>query len=214
VKRGEPLAEFKSLIEQFHCLKFGQVVGENQKYTIRSAAGVPLACVMFGSAAWSCRDRDRHIGWSKERRAEALNLITNNTRCLVLPWVHVSGLASHTLSVISRRISSDWLEKYGHILLALENFVEANRFRGAIYRAAAWLNVGRTTGRGRDGGHHEAILPQKDIYICPLDRFFAKRLRGDKPLRGQAKTAAPACGDPPAAQIGCGMAEEVTVRER
>ena len=200
---GKPLAEFKSLVDQFHYLKYGQAVGENIKYIIRSAAGAPLVCMLFGSAAWSCRDRDRHIGWSKERRAEALHLMTNNTRCLVLPWVHVAGLASHALSVISRRVSSDWVAKYGHGLLAIETFVESpTRFKGTIYRAANWLHVGRTSGRGRDGGHHGAILPQKDIYICPLDRLYDKRLRGDKPLRGQAVRGASAGGGAGAGREG------------
>jgi hypothetical protein len=201
-ERGELLAEFKSLIDSFHYLKYSQAVGENLKYIIRSAAGEPLACMQFGSAAWSCRGRDRHIGWGKERRAEALHLLTNNSRCLVLPWVRVPFLASHALSIIARRISPDWLVKYGHGLLAIETFVETGRFRGTIYQAAGWLRVGRTAGRGRDGGHHEAILPQKDVYIYPLDRYYAERLRGDKPLRGNPRAAATADADAPAERAG------------
>jgi hypothetical protein len=177
--KGEPLAEFKSLVSQYHYIGYRVFVGENMSYIVRSAAGAPLACLLFGSAAWSCRDRDQHIGWSKERRAQALHLISNNHRFIVLPWVRVSCLASHTLSLITRRISSDWMEKYGHGLLALETFVESpSRFKGTAYQAANWRLVGRTAGRGRDGGHHEAILPQKDIYMYPLAKRSLEKLRG------------------------------------
>jgi len=185
VEKGASLVEFKSLIDQYHYLRYGLKVGESMGYTVRSSAGAPLACLLFGSAAWSCADRDRHIGWDKARRAEALHLMTNNVRFAVLPWVHVSCLASKALSLVARRISSDWQAKYGHPLLALETFVdvEGRGFTGACYNAAGWRRVGMTTGRGRDGGHHGAILPRKDIYMYPLARRHLEKLRGDVPFR-------------------------------
>ena len=150
------------------------------KYIVRSTAGSLLACMSFGSAAWSCRDRDRHIGWSKERRSEALHLLSNNQRFLVPGCIRVPCLASCALSLVARRISRDWEAKYGHPLLALETFVESpGRFKATAYRAANWGLVGRTAGRGRDGGHHEAMLPQKDIYMYPLARRHLEKLRGD-----------------------------------
>ena len=135
-----------------------------------------MACLLFGSAAWSCRDRDIYIGWGKEQRRYNLNLVTNNVRFLVLPWVRVPHLASHILSLITKRISADWEQKYGHQVFLLETFVEVSRFRGTCYRAANWVCVGRTTGRGRDGGHHNAILPVKDIYLYPLDADYQSKL--------------------------------------
>jgi hypothetical protein len=178
--KGKPLAEFKSLVSQYHYLGYRVSVGENMKYIVRSESGAPLACLLFGSAAWSCRDRDQYIGWSKERRAQALHLISNNHRFAVLPWVRVRCLASCALSLVARRISRDWQAKYGHPLLALETFVESpTRFKGTAYKAANWRLVGRTAGRGRDGGHHGAILAQKDIYLYPLGRRCIEMLRGD-----------------------------------
>jgi hypothetical protein len=58
----------------------------------------------------------------------------------------------------------------------LETFVETGRFKGTCYQAANWINVGTTTGRGRDGGHHEAVLPVKDIYLYPLAANFREAL--------------------------------------
>jgi len=188
VDGGGELAEFKSLLAQYHYLGFDRTVGENMKYIVRGNDGEALACLLFGSAAWSCRDRDAFIGWSHRQRAARLMMMTNNTRFLVLPRVHVPHLASHVLSLISRRISGDWQEKYGHGLQVLETFVETRRFRGVCYQAANWIRVGRTTGRGRDDREKEYALPEKDIYLLPLTRRWRENLTaeliGGGPLGG------------------------------
>jgi len=175
VERGAALAEFKSLIDQYHYLGFGRTVGENMKYIVRSNGGIPLACLLFGSAAWACRDRDEYIGWSRAQRSVRLPMLTNNTRFLVLPNVKVPHLASHVLSLVSRRISADWERKYGHPVLLLETFVDG-RFRGTCYKAANWVRVGRTAGRGRDDRRHERALPEKEIYLYPLAADFRESL--------------------------------------
>lgn len=178
VEKKDEVLEFKSYIDQFHYLHFDRTIGENMKYMIFGCNGTPLACMLFGSAAWSCADRDKYIGWSKEQRAKNLMYLTANSRFLIFPWVHVSFLASHSLSLIMRKISSDWEARYGHNLLAVETYVDISRFQGVCYRAANWIHVGRTTGRGRDGGHHNAILPEKDIYLYPLCKKFREKLGG------------------------------------
>ena len=176
ISSGKPLAIFKSYIDQFHYLSFGRAIGENMKYMICSRDDIPLACLLFGSAAWSCSPRDSFIGWDKNQRRDKLYLATNNSRFLIFPWIRVPCLASHILSLISKRISSDWMDKYSHPLYLLETFVENQRFRGTAYKSANWIRVGTTTGRGRDGGHQEAIFPIKDIYLYPLVKNFKKKL--------------------------------------
>jgi len=170
VEKGAALAEFKSLIEQYHYLGYGRTVGENMKYVIRAKEGEVLACLLFGSAAWTCRDRDAYIGWGREQRRARLLMLTNNARFLIVPWVKVPHLASHILSLVARRISGDWERKYGHPVLLLETFVERGRFRGTCYKAAGWIRAGRTAGRGRDDRRHERALPEKDVYLLPLNR--------------------------------------------
>ena len=170
VASKEALGQFKSLLDQYHYLGFDRFIGESMSYLVSSTNGKVLACFLFGSSAWSCRDRDTFIGWSKEERRNNLSLTTNNSRFLILPWVKIPHLASHLLSLISQRISADWEEKYGHSIYLLETFVETDRFKGTCYRAANWLHVGRTRGRGRNGGHKQAILPVKDIYLYPLKK--------------------------------------------
>jgi len=172
----EAVEIFKSYLDQYHYLGCSGTVGENMKYVVYSRNGTVVACLLFGSAAWSCRDRDKYIGWDGTRRKASLHLLTNNTRFWIPQWVKVPCLASHTLSLIQRRLSSDWEAAYGHGLAAVETFVDTSRFRGVCYRAANWIHVGTTTGRGRDGGHHNAILPGKDIYLLPLSRRWRESL--------------------------------------
>jgi len=176
VNAGIALTEFKSYIDQFHYLGFDRTVGENMKYIAKDKFGTPLACLLFGSAAWSCGDRDRFIGWDKGQRSSNLMFMTNNVRYLIFPWVRVQNLASHILANVSRRINGDWEEKYGHSLVCLETFVD-ERFHGTCYKAANWIHVGRTLGRGRDGGHHYAIMPEKEVYIYPLVKGYCQKLR-------------------------------------
>ncbi|MDO9565917.1 MAG: DUF4338 domain-containing protein [Candidatus Desulfaltia sp.] len=176
VSAGRDLTACKSYIDQYHYLGFDRTIGENMKYMVYSRDGQPLSCLLFGSAAWSCRQRDEFIGWDKRQRAHGLSNITNNTRFLIFPWVRVVHLASHILSLVAHRVADDWQYKYGHPVYCLETFLEAGRFRGSSYRAANWIYVGRTTGRGRDGGHKHAILPIKDIYLYPLAKNFQAAL--------------------------------------
>ncbi len=171
VTSKEAMVQFKSLIDQYHYLGFDRCISESMVYLVYTSGGKPLACLLFGSAAWSCRDRDAYIGWGKEDRRSNLIMTTNNSRFLILPWVNVPHLASHILAVISKRISADWEQKYGHSICLLETFVETGRFKGTCYKAANWINVGRTTGRGRNGGHNHAIVPVKDIYLLQSYRL-------------------------------------------
>jgi hypothetical protein len=168
--------EFKSYIDQYHYLGYDRSIGENIKYFVKSRDDVPVACLMFSSSAWKCRARDEHIGWSKAQRVSALHLVTNNSRFLIFPWVRVPHLASHILAKAARKISVDFQVKYGHPILLLETFVERDRFRGTCYRAANWVNVGTTTGRGRDDRQHTRSLPVKDIYLLPLLQCWRESL--------------------------------------
>lgn len=166
------LGLFKCLLSQYHYLSFGGTVGENMKYLVFARDNSPVACLLFGSAAWKSAPRDTFIGWDARTRKANLNFLTNNTRFLILPWVKVPHLASHILGIITRRISSDWMEKYGHPVYLLETFVERERFRGVCYRAATWFCVGQTTGRSRNDRYFTLKVPVKDIYLYPLAKNF------------------------------------------
>jgi hypothetical protein len=168
----------KSALSRYHYLGFNGAVGENLQYVLSDAQGRPLACLVFGAAAWKCQDRDQFIGWSAQQREKNLALIANNTRFLILPSVRVRRLGSWILGQISRRISPDWEAKYGHRIVLLETFVEQARFRGTVYRAANWQRVGVTRGRTRQDRHTCIQVAVKDIYLYPLCRAFRELLQG------------------------------------
>jgi hypothetical protein len=171
-------ALFAWLLARYHYLSFKQPVGENMAYLAADRHGRPLACLLFGSVAWSCAVRDQHIGWNVKQRRERLHLLTNNHRFLILPWVQVPCLASHLLGMIARRLSQDWQAKYGHPILLLETFVD-RRFQGTCYRAANWLRLGQTTGRTRNDRHKCIEAPVKDVYVYAMHDLALPRLRDE-----------------------------------
>ena len=150
---------FKYLLDRYHYLGWSGTVGENMKYLVSDRYGNPLACLLFGSAAWSSAPRDEFIGWDADTRKANLQLLTNNMRFL-----------------IARRISSDWMDRYNHPIYLLETFVDRQRFRGTCYRAANWIYVGKTTGRTRNNRDWTIRVPVKDIYLYPLIRGFREAL--------------------------------------
>jgi hypothetical protein len=175
---AEPAARawVKAALARFHYLGFGGSVGENLQYVVGDAQSRPLACLVFGAAAWKCQDRDRFIGWTAEQRERNLRLVANNTRFLILPWVSVPDLGSWILGQVAGRITRDWQSKYGHSVVLLETFVERSRFRGTVYRAANWELAGVTAGRSRQDRHGSLAVPRKDIYLYPLRRSFRPAL--------------------------------------
>ena len=179
--RQRPL--FDHLLHVYHYLNHRSTVGENLQYLVADEPSRPLACLLFGAAAWQCADRDRYLGWDPSQRAQHLHLVANNTRFLVAPGVAAPQLASSVLSRVSRRLSRDWQAKYGHPIYLLESFVERDRFAGTCYRAANWVRVGQTQGRTRqnrpDGTRYD--VPVKDIYLYPLHRHFRQQLQGPGP---------------------------------
>jgi hypothetical protein len=173
---SDDLHLFNGLLAGHHYLSHRNTVGENLRYLVRDCMGRPVACALFGSAAWKCADRDAYVGWDRVTRERNLQRLTNNTRFLILPWVVVPHLASHVLGLIARRIRADWQAKYGHPVYALETFVDRERFQGTCYRAANWLRLGATRGRTRNDSEHSIRTAVKDVYLLPLVANFRQRL--------------------------------------
>jgi hypothetical protein len=177
VRRTGEEGLFNSFLEAYHYLGYTQPVGEHLKYVIY-ARGTPVACMACSSAPRHIGCRDRYIGWSQEVRRRNVHLLAYNTRYLILPWVKVSCLASHILSEVARRISRDWEGLYRHPVYFLETFVDPERFRGTCYRAANWIRLGVTTGRGKDDQTHKPNRTLKEVWGYPLSRDFRAKLFG------------------------------------
>jgi len=175
-ERPSELALFESLLHTHHYLSYTSTVGMNLKYLVRDRLGRPVACALFGSAAWKCAARDRFIGWSAATRARRLQRLTNNTRFLIPAWVEVPHLASHVLGRIARRLRADWRRKYAEPLSLVETFVDTSRFTGVCYRAANWLAVGETSGRTRQDRFNRLEVPRKAVLVRPLVASFREEL--------------------------------------
>ena len=169
----EPLVN--SLLAQYHYLGYQQPVGEHLKYLV-VAGDRPVACFTWGSAPGALGIRDRFIGWDAAARQRNLRLLASNTRFLILPWIRVPHLASHLLGRMASRLSADWEHLYHHPLVWLETFIDPARFRGTCYRAANWIVLGQTRGRGHRAPTKRPTRPIKEVLGYPLVPDFRRRL--------------------------------------
>ncbi len=169
---------FQQYIQRYHPLGYRVPYGAQLRYFVRcqNPPQHMLACLLFTSAAWKMAPRDSHIGWSDEARRRNLPLVVNNGRFLILPWVEVPHLASHILALAARRLPADWLRVYGARPVLLETLVD-RPYTGTCYRAANWICVGQTQGRGRMDRRHEACGSRKDILVYPLQPRWRESLR-------------------------------------
>lgn len=166
---------WRSLVATHHYLGYVPFAGAQMRYLVETGAGT-IGTLGFASSAWKCAPRDAHIGWDASTRQARLHLVVGNARFLILPHVKVANLASAILGSAARRLQSDWVAAYGYRPVLLETFVETDRFAGTSYRAANWLHVGRTQGRGKLDTNHERALPVKDVYLYPLQRNYRRVL--------------------------------------
>ena len=166
---------WNEFIHRHHYLGFQTLPGAQLRYWV-SAGGRLVALLGFGAAAWQCAPRDRFIGWGHGQRQQNLHLVVNNARFLILPWIRSENLASKILGLAARRLPGDWQHRYGYRPLLLETFVEKDRFTGACYRAANWLHVGQTQGRGKLGPSGKQSVPIKDVWLYPMGKGFKNGL--------------------------------------
>lgn len=178
VRRTDDEPLFDSLLEEHHYLGYTRPVGEHLKHLVW-AGERPIACFAWSSPPRHLRPRDRNVGWSAEARRRNARYIAYNTRFLILPWIRVPHLASHLLGRIARRIAADWEELYAHPVYYLETFVDPARFKGTCYRAANWVSLGLTTGRGHNATTHRATQPKKEVMGYPLVENFRELLSGE-----------------------------------
>lgn len=176
VKAAKESRLWNELIERYHYLGFKPLAGAQIRYLIYCAEGL-LGAIGFSASAWKVSPRDNWIGWDATQREKNLQLIVNNSRYLILPWVKVPHLASKVLSICAKQIRLDWKQRYNYEPVLLETFVEKGRFKGTCYKAANWIYVGQTQGRGKKDVHNECKLPIKDIWMYPLVKSFRQELK-------------------------------------
>ena len=178
VKSAKQRQLFKDLVSRYHYLGYAMPFGARLQYLVYVSRprGQVVGCVQFSSPAWRMKVRDQWIGWDDATRGRALQHIVNNSRLLVLP--RIRNLASTLLSCVLRRLRSDWQEHYGVEPYLAETLVDRERFYGGCYRAANWIVVGETSGRGRmDRAHERHGARVKTVMLYPLVKHATHRLR-------------------------------------
>jgi hypothetical protein len=175
---------FREYLDRYHYLGYRAPYGAQLRYWVRPAQPElpPLAALLFTSAAWRMAPRDQWIGWSDSIRRCNLPRVVHHSRFLILPWSRIPHLASHILGCAARQLPHDWQARYGVEPLLLETLVDPTRYRGTCYRAANWIAVGTTQGRGRmdRAGHAQGI--RKQIFLYPLQRHWRERLCTAPPM--------------------------------
>lgn len=169
---------WNSLIEHYHYLGHANLPGAQLRYLFYGRGQYLLGAIGFGAAAWKVACRDQWIGWNSEQRRRRLDLVLNNARFLILPWLRVPNLAGSCLGECLRRLPEDFQQRYGWRPVVLETFVET-RFQGRCYQAANWIYLGRTQGRGKKGAHpvgEQTPLPIKQVWVYPLRVDFQTQL--------------------------------------
>lgn len=171
---------FRELVGRHHYLGYAVPFGAHMRYLayVSRPERTVVGCLQFSSPAWRMRVRDRWIGWAEATRARHLQRVVNNSRFLILPWVRIRNLASTVLSLAARRLRLDWHERYGIEPLLLETLVDPSRYTGACYRAANWVELGLTAGRGRmDRENLRHGAAPKTVLVRPLVKDACRRLR-------------------------------------
>ena len=181
VTDGEARQRLRELVGRYHPLGYKVPFGAHLQYLVWIGRPEPAVagCLQFSSAAWRIQARDRWIGWDDSTRARHLQQVVNNSRFLLLPWVQIKNLASATLAQALRCLPADWQAQYGITPLLVETFVDAARYSGGCYRAANWVEVGQTSGRGRQDRQHRHSSQPKRVFVYRLRRDAPARLRGD-----------------------------------
>ena len=167
-------------VDRYHYLGYQVPFGAQLRYFIKSGANDDiLGCFQFSSPAWKMAPRDRWIGWTDEQRKVNLQKIINNSRFLIFPWVSVKNLASSVLALVVKTIPDDWQRCYGYRPVLMETLVDRKRFKGTCYKAANWIHMGQTTGRGRmDRDNNQQGASVKEIFVYPLTPRFRQELAG------------------------------------
>lgn len=175
------VAKYEKLLDQLHYLGSSKVeMTKRLRYVVENGTGEWCALLDFGHAALKNTRLDEHLGWAAEEKKKRLKYVLNNTRFLVLPWMKTryKNLASQSLTLVTKRLSTDWEYYHGHHILYLETFVDESK-QGTCYKASNWLEVGMTKGFGKSGGSYSYHGKKKRVFVFALHRK-AKEILSNK----------------------------------
>lgn len=181
-------------VSTHHYLRNATLVGKYLRYVV-TFRGQWLACLGWSAPARHLKPRDQWIGWSADQLARRRHLLANNARyCLLVERQQLPNVASRGLALCCQRLSADWLARWGHPIVAVESFVDAQLFRGTAYKASGWTMLGPTSGYGRVAeDYYERHERPKQLWVRALDaKGFAALRAGQLPATLAAYEVAPA----------------------
>jgi len=179
---------FDATLRAEHWLGAG-LVGEVMRY-VAIEDGVWCAVVGFGSAALCVRSREELLSWSDSQRHRRLRYVTNNQRFCVLEDRRRPNLASQVLSLCLRRLSADFVARWGHPVVVVETFTDPARHLGTCYAASSFTKLGETSGYGRKAGRFVHHGEKKAYWLRPLrrDAFSLLTAEFDHPVLSTRRT--------------------------
>ena len=180
VENGQHSTIYNALMDRHHYLGYTPMAGAQVRYLFGYRDGL-LGAIGFGASAWKIAPRDRFIGWEPAVREKKLHLVVNNSRFLILPEIRSANLASKILAWCAKQLPDDFVKTYGYRPVLLETFVERGRFKGDCYKAANWVCVGQTQGRGKKHQYGTPGVAKKDIWLYPLFNHFRRVLLTEDP---------------------------------
>jgi hypothetical protein len=190
--RPQELKRWHALVARYHYLHSSRMVG-NRLYYVATIGEQWVALLGWAAPALKCAARDQWIGWSAQLRHKRLHLLANNVRFLILPGWHRPNLASRVLAQNLKRLSADWLRRFGHPIVLAETFVDACRFQGTCYRAAGWKVLGKTRGFSKHNRTYRPNGQPKWILVRPLIECVSEYLCAPflAPLHADSKEVVP-----------------------
>ena len=174
VEQGGQRRVWNTLLHFEHPQGTTTFAGCQVRYLVVSAHGV-LGAVGFSAAALQLRAREAWMGWSAEQRQAHLHRVLCLSRFLIRPGVQCRNLASQVLGQVLARVAEDFEARYRYRPWLVETFV-GPAHDGASFKAANFVWVGQTAGRGRQDRDHARARPVKSVYMYELEPHWRRRL--------------------------------------
>jgi len=172
------IKRWNEFVDRYHYLRLRRPIGSHLRYFIVDREERKLGCLSFSFASQALPCRDQGIGWDRDARQKRLDLVINNNRFLIFPWVNVNYLASKVLSLACKQVANDWEVHHGYRPVLLETFIDTDKYTGVSYRAANWQCIGKTAGVKATA--KVTGKSQKAVYVYPLSKDFKTDLINGK----------------------------------
>ncbi len=174
VRSAQDRAIWNTLMDREHPQGVTTFAGAQLRYLFKSAHGY-LGAIGFSASALYLKPRDAWMAWTDAQRSQMLYRVVNLSRFLIRPRVRCKNLASYLLGRVLRRLQADFQARYAYVPYLVETFVGPDQ-EGTCFRAANFLYLGTTQGRGRHAPVNVCTRSKKKVYVYELARDWREKL--------------------------------------